>query len=295
MRSSLLVTLLAFVHVLAVNVTIDDANRLWSYITAADLGGHLNWNAISPSLPCSTCLIVLDPTQVYNGTWHDASCSGCSASISFSGTSGTLYGIIPESIAPDYTLPNNYSFVLNGKDSGFTLFDRGVDYIYHSPLFSFASLDPLTTSTLTVYSWAGSLLLDYLVYDDGSSNVPSSTPSLTPTSGPSKTSFPVAAVVVPLCAVAVLLAIITFLLRRRNRPCQSSHPFLIMLHWLINTNRHHSRSARGALWNCSSKFDQYHSLLSDSNQPSAYRPPIKFYWRSAAPPIVSGTTRYSDI
>ena len=241
LHSSLLVTLLAFVHVLAVNVTIDDANQLWSYITAADLGV---WNAISPTSPCSGCQIVLDPTQLYNSTWHDTSCNGCSASISFSGTSGTLYGVSP----PNHI--NNFSFVLNGKDSGFTIFDRSVGYIYHFPLFSFASLDPLTTSTLTVYDWAGSLLLDYLVYDDGSSNVPSTTPSLTPPAGPSKTSFPVAAVVVPLCAVAVLLAIITFLLCRRNRACQSSHPFLTMLHWLINTNRHRSRSSGGALWNC---------------------------------------------
>jgi hypothetical protein len=246
MHSSLLVTLLAFVHVLAVNVTVDDANQSWSYITA--VGGY-GWNAISPSSPCSTCLIVLDPTQVYNSTWHSTSCGGCSASISFNGTSGTLYGV-SVSVSPGFTLPSNYSFVLNGKDSGFTIFDRSVGYIYHFPLFSFASLDPLTTSTLTVYDWAGSLLLDYLVYDDGSSNVPSTTPSLTPPAGPSKTSFPVAAVVVPLCAVAVLLAIITFLLCRRNRACQSSHPFLTMLHWLINTNRHRSRSSGGALWNC---------------------------------------------
>jgi hypothetical protein len=183
------------------------------------------WNAISPSSPCSGCWIQLDPAQVYNRTWHDSSCNGCSASVSFNGTSGTLYGV-GVSVASGSPQTNNYSFVLNGKDSGFMLFNRSAAYIYNLPLFSFTALDSSSTSTLAIYNWqSGSILLDYLVYDNGEPTIPSSVPSNTPSSGPSspsKTTFPVAAVVVPLCIVMILLAFIIVLLYRRRRPGQSS-------------------------------------------------------------------------
>jgi hypothetical protein len=99
------IILVTALHVLAINVTIDDSSGAWSY--SSDVG----WNGITPSTPCPGCAIQLDPTKVFNKTWHDGTCGGCSASVSFSGTSGTLYGICVSSLPP-FTAPCNYLTVL---------------------------------------------------------------------------------------------------------------------------------------------------------------------------------------
>jgi hypothetical protein len=96
--------------------------------------------------------------------------------------------------------------MLNGITTGVISFNRCTDYVYNYPLFSFSNLDPNTLSNLTVYDWGppSTLLLDYLEYDNG-------------ISANASKAFPVAAVVVPLCAIALLLALISFLLYRRKK------------------------------------------------------------------------------
>ncbi|KAH7881065.1 uncharacterized protein C8R40DRAFT_15109 [Lentinula edodes] len=59
--------------------TVDDADSsAFTFISA--------WNAITPSDPCDGCATKLDSTQVLDGTWHDGSVAGSTASFKFEGT-----------------------------------------------------------------------------------------------------------------------------------------------------------------------------------------------------------------
>ncbi|KAJ4485717.1 hypothetical protein J3R30DRAFT_1396840 [Lentinula aciculospora] len=69
----------------AATSTIDDANSAFTFASA--------WNAISPSNPCDGCATKLDSTQVLDGTWHDGSVAGSTASLKFEGSGVTLYGV----------------------------------------------------------------------------------------------------------------------------------------------------------------------------------------------------------
>ncbi|KAJ3879462.1 hypothetical protein F5051DRAFT_201511 [Lentinula edodes] len=66
--------------------TVDDADSsAFTFISA--------WNAITPSDPCDGCATKLDSTQVLDGTWHDGSVAGSTASFKFEGSGVTLYGV----------------------------------------------------------------------------------------------------------------------------------------------------------------------------------------------------------
>ncbi|KAJ3807804.1 hypothetical protein F5876DRAFT_79375 [Lentinula aff. lateritia] len=66
--------------------TVDDANSsAFTFVSA--------WNAITPSDPCDGCATKLDSTQVLDGTWHDGSVAGSTASFKFEGSGVTLYGV----------------------------------------------------------------------------------------------------------------------------------------------------------------------------------------------------------
>jgi hypothetical protein len=211
----LLIISLGFLPFLsAVNITVDDT--FWSYE-----GG---WNTVSATSPCLLCTIQLDPAQVYNGTWHDTSCNNCSASVTFAGTSATIYGICVASLPPN-TGQLNYSVTINDVNTGFQTFNRCDNYVYNYPLFSFAFLNPHTISKLTIYNLKpGALLLDYLVYDNGVSDGTSTSRggsttfwAPTATGGPtiprttihsSKIQFAIIAAVVLLGAIISLSALI---------------------------------------------------------------------------------------
>ncbi|KAJ3929442.1 MAG: hypothetical protein NXY57DRAFT_416911 [Lentinula lateritia] len=66
--------------------TVDDADSsAFTFVSA--------WNAITPSDPCDGCATKLDSTQVLDGTWHDGSVAGSTASFKFEGSGVTLYGV----------------------------------------------------------------------------------------------------------------------------------------------------------------------------------------------------------
>lgn len=62
----------------AATTTIDDAaSPAFTFVSA--------WNAITPSDPCNGCAVKLDSDSTFDGTWHDGSVAGSTASLNFDG------------------------------------------------------------------------------------------------------------------------------------------------------------------------------------------------------------------
>ncbi|KAJ6595798.1 hypothetical protein DFH09DRAFT_906229 [Mycena vulgaris] len=174
------------------NWTVDDTNStFWSW-------GDL-WNAVTPSAPCSGCLIQPDPSQVYKHTWHDGSTLGDSrrvGSFSFQGSAVYIYGI-------DSTNPANISFSMDDASvTGFHSYS-GVGYVYKSLFFTAAGLESDAQHKITWIveesSIGGTLaLFDYAVVTTGQADVASgvehttNSPATTPSSAASTISSSIA-------------------------------------------------------------------------------------------------------
>ncbi|KZW00649.1 hypothetical protein EXIGLDRAFT_830546 [Exidia glandulosa HHB12029] len=208
------------------NVTIDDADSTqWSYLG--------QWGIINPGSPCQGCALNLDPAKAKDGTWHELSQVGSATLTVKAATAISIFAICPGEF---YLL--NATFFLDGAPAGslqVTRDDCPTD-TYNYVIFSADNLD-LKDHTVQVLNHVldpkqptSDLLIDYAIIDDGTPQSATSTASSTgsPTGGTSvgqtqtagdskKSSFPVAAVVVPIILVLLLACGVGFWFWRRRR------------------------------------------------------------------------------
>ena len=59
-----------------VNVTVDDAGIDQSTGLGVSYSPLADWNARTATSNCEECVVNLDPSQLYMGTWHDATYDG---------------------------------------------------------------------------------------------------------------------------------------------------------------------------------------------------------------------------
>ncbi|KAJ7573503.1 hypothetical protein C8J56DRAFT_804381, partial [Mycena floridula] len=136
---------------------------------------------------CTACSSKPDPARTYNGSWHDTSQFGKSpsinATISFSGTSVGVYGILDSAQGT----PTDLTFILDGKNTTRYLHEnvsptKQHNFVYNVPFFTAESLSP---GPHTLYMQVGDaeakrnsvLLLDYIAYTAVPTNT--TTPNIT--------------------------------------------------------------------------------------------------------------------
>ncbi|KAF7310042.1 hypothetical protein MIND_00377200 [Mycena indigotica] len=135
-------------------------------------------NQFSQNSNCSTCRVVLDPSEVHDGTWHDSSQTPngppVSISLSFTGVSLSIFCILANFIDNHTISQSSFAFFVDGNPSGTFLHvpDKSTtDFIYGANVFSVDGLEQSEhTVILATNSAAGSLLLfDFASYtfDDG--------------------------------------------------------------------------------------------------------------------------------
>lgn len=150
-----------FTRVMSVNISVDDASPSWTYTGL--------WRARGPGLLCSVCFENPDPHQAFDSTWHDTSDIDATASITFSGISLSVYAILPVETSPTV---NQYSFSLNGVASTPFSMNATGTYSYNTLIFSASSLNSRTNTTLSIgLTSLSTILLDYIIYDNGGSGV----------------------------------------------------------------------------------------------------------------------------
>ncbi|KAF5375470.1 hypothetical protein D9757_009949 [Collybiopsis confluens] len=113
----------------ATNTTIDDTNPAFSF-------GE-NWSSITPGNPCSWCATKLDPSLVYNSTWHDGGSVGLVGTLQFEGSAVQLFG------ATVGTSTAEIAFTLdNGSPTNYDLntVSQSVSHMYNVLLFSSSGL-----------------------------------------------------------------------------------------------------------------------------------------------------------
>ena len=210
----------------AVRIVVDDANSSWTYSSP--------WNAVSPSNPCSSCLINPDPSKALNQTWHDTAYVN-TAQLSFTGVSIEMYTICPPGLSDGDSYGTNFTFTLDSIADGTFVGPRPCpQFTYNYLVYARTNLSlaqhtvVITNNQLDARPNSSSLLLDYAVYDDGSA-VPApnpATPSAASTITSSNTptaksrSFPLAAVIAPSAVAGLLLLVVVVqfcLYRRRGR------------------------------------------------------------------------------
>ncbi|KAF8200463.1 hypothetical protein K438DRAFT_2015721 [Mycena galopus ATCC 62051] len=218
------------------NITIDDTDSTyWNFVGP--------WRAITPSTPCSVCLVQLQGNLTFNSTWHDGTL--CSGSFVFQGSAVYIYGI-------DVENPANVTFTMSDPTvTDFHYVNTGSRSInvYNSLFFTATDLDATvehTVSFLLVQSslGGGAALFDYAIVtldtpdssvSASATSVPASATSVSasatstagkstsstkasPSPSPSKkskTGTIVGVVVGVVVGLAILGAFITFFLRQR--------------------------------------------------------------------------------
>lgn len=176
-------------------------------ITIDDLYGDAETKAVPAYLPdgigwvtgqtCAGCAFHPDQSKAYGGSWHDCTHHTYdkpkAVQFNFTGTTLTVYCILPNSDDPFITTTYDLQFTIDGDSFG--TFNHESDksnmYIYQAQVFGVANLTNATHSFLMT---AGSttvnstILFDYAVYsfDDG---VPDNTPP-PPATSPSAITLP---------------------------------------------------------------------------------------------------------
>ena len=110
---------------LAVRIVVDDANSSWTYSSP--------WNAVSPSNPCSSCLINPEPSKALNQTWHDTAYVN-TAQLSFTGVSIEIYTICPLALSSGDFYGTNLTFTLDSISTS-RLGNRNVGIADRGPLW----------------------------------------------------------------------------------------------------------------------------------------------------------------
>lgn len=156
-----------------VNITVDDqlgdpTTDLFPDYTPNDG----TWHNGSSHEDCPTCFInpsILDLTQVYDGTWHDATYRppGTPAMITvrFNGSAVYVFNILPNTL-PGTDTSANISFAIDGEDVGSFIRspDPGTSILYNQLVYHNATLND-GPHALTMTAGNNSLILfDYLLY-----------------------------------------------------------------------------------------------------------------------------------
>ena len=218
----LVFTLFLSARVTGVSILVDDASSRWTYSTP--------WNAISPTSPCTSCLIQPDEARAYNHTWHDTAFVN-TAQLSFTGVSLDVYTICPPPLGSGAAYGTNFTFTLdNVPDGNFVGPEPACSaFTYNYLVYARRNLSlgqhvfVITNSQMNSLANSSLLLLDYAIYDDGAAPTTTSTPisaSSGATAPPHKT-FQLPAVIASAAAAFVLLLANIALFcyyRRRRRP-----------------------------------------------------------------------------
>ncbi|KAF7363733.1 hypothetical protein MSAN_01031100 [Mycena sanguinolenta] len=170
-----------------INTTIDDSSSSFNFTGT--------WNTITPTLPCTGCAAQPDPSQVYNGTWHDGNTQdGAPAvtggSFTFTGSAVYIFGIDQAESQPDI------AFTL-GSIQQVHHYTGSEAYVYNALFFSATGLSSDQTHTANwVFNVADTTsplqvaLFDYAVVTSGDdeTTLPSSTSTQHTTSSNKATS-----------------------------------------------------------------------------------------------------------
>jgi hypothetical protein len=184
---------------LGVNIIVDDANPAWLFL---DPG---NWNVITPTEPCSGCGVQPDPSRAFNHTWHDTSSNVASAQLLFNGVSIHIYTICPAVNGSD-TYYTNFSFELDNIGDGSFVGPTPAcsQFIYNYLVYARTNLtDGPHVVDISNNNEFSALLLDYAIYDDGTS-VAAPTVTVTSTQA-THSSVPTGAIVATSVIAALLL------------------------------------------------------------------------------------------
>jgi len=162
------------------NITIDDNSPdplTGEHIAYGPNSPNVTWNI---GQDCAKCVAKPDPSQAFNGTWHDGSFFPggpiLSASVSFTGTAVYVLSISVSAVPITQVAPlssSEFTFQING--SNFGTFSKSAivgiisepDYNYNTPVFVQDDL-PFGRHNLTILNGGGSsksvLLLDRIIY-----------------------------------------------------------------------------------------------------------------------------------
>ncbi|KAJ6502208.1 hypothetical protein C8R45DRAFT_612330 [Mycena sanguinolenta] len=121
-----------------INTTVDDSSSSFTFTGT--------WNVITPSSPCTGCFLQPDPSQVYNGTWHDGNIedgasAGTSGSFTFTGSAVYIFGIDQAVSQPDI------AFTL-GSIQHVHHYTGSEAYVYNALFFSAIGLPSDQTHTV---------------------------------------------------------------------------------------------------------------------------------------------------
>ncbi|KAJ7181027.1 hypothetical protein C8R46DRAFT_986111 [Mycena filopes] len=150
------------------NRTIDDTNG----DSASELlPVYSPSSAFSNNSDCPTCTIVLDPSQVFDGTWHDSSQlptgPPVSVTLSFHGTAIYIFCVLANTVGTTVT-SSDFAFTLDGSPSGTFSHqpNSSPDFIYRANVFSVDGLKqgPHDVVLSTDNSNGTLLLFDFAIY-----------------------------------------------------------------------------------------------------------------------------------
>ncbi|EIW56430.1 uncharacterized protein TRAVEDRAFT_83638, partial [Trametes versicolor FP-101664 SS1] len=126
---------------------------------------------------CTACTVksgtLIDPDQVFDGTWHDATHYGqndttISVQVDFTGTAVYMYNILVNTVAGTRTSLTTLHFYLDGEQVGTFTHDRDntTEVIYNALVYKNTSLSNTPHSLVAEASGADYILFlfDYVIY-----------------------------------------------------------------------------------------------------------------------------------
>ncbi|KAH8116545.1 hypothetical protein DFH11DRAFT_1506467 [Phellopilus nigrolimitatus] len=154
-----------------VNVTIDDENGD-SVTGAKPTYSGVGLDGWAQGAGCHGCMAKLDPSQAFDGTWHDSTWHPGDADektieMSFSGTAVYAFFLLANNVSYVTTL-TSLSFSVDGNEAGTFVHQptSSLDFQYNVPGFSKTDLAnaPHTLTIQTAGNDATLILFDYVVY-----------------------------------------------------------------------------------------------------------------------------------
>ncbi|KAH0826889.1 hypothetical protein J3R83DRAFT_4435, partial [Lanmaoa asiatica] len=194
----LLILFPSFAFAVLQNVTVDDA-VLTGAVVPQYLPSNSAWNIGNN---CSVCRVQPDPSEAYNGTWHDTTFSpgtAVSQAVEFTFTGNALYiFFILANTVPNASTLTDINFYMDAVAVGTFVHtpSTSTDFQYNAPVYVNESLafgqhsitiQPVNSGNAVI------MLFDYLVYTTDTNSTTtsssvSSSASATSSSSPSPTS-----------------------------------------------------------------------------------------------------------
>ncbi|KAI0326739.1 hypothetical protein GY45DRAFT_1258403, partial [Cubamyces sp. BRFM 1775] len=166
----LFLALCCAVFPLATNRTIDDENGDSVTGIVPSYSPIASW---SQGSTCTGCYIHLDPSQAFDGTWHDATHTPGDPeprviTAQFTGTAVYVYNVLANTVQYTTTL-TNITFTLDGASAGQYVHipTDSTDFQYDVPVFvkeNLANTDHTIIIEATGDTNSSLVLFDYIVY-----------------------------------------------------------------------------------------------------------------------------------